>query len=528
MKRRLAIQWRLALTSLALVVVVLVATGAAVVLLQREAINDALATRVRDDAQSLLAVAVHEEGDEPSPETEPTMPEEQLPLPEVETDEDEDESEEYREDEEDEEDDEDDEAEDRAAGNQPDGRPAQQDGTIRVALTRTAALDEGLDSSTRPYLVRRSGSDTLLAVRAPNGETLINEEDARALVPLLLGPTRDERITIGDETYQVAIARDASGTVAAAALSREEADEDIAGLIRAFLIAGAIGGLVTILLAWIATRRALRPLAGIADRAETITAGALDVRVGPVPGTDEISRLAASIDLMLGRLEDSFARQQRFVQDASHELRTPITIARGHLDVVDPDRDTSAEVRAAIDLAVSELERMARLVERLLVLARSGDGAPGDNGLLDVATIAEEALSRVGGDSERIWTLDPIPQPIHVRGDAEALVDVLVNLLENARRHTRVGGSVRVGVRAAGGRAVITVADDGEGIDPELLPHIFERFSRADRARGRTTGGTGLGLSICKAYVEAHGGTISIASELEVGTTVTIDLPRVS
>jgi signal transduction histidine kinase len=247
--------------------------------------------------------------------------------------------------------------------------------------------------------------------------------------------------------------------------------------------------------------------------------------MGPVRSHDEIADVADAIDAMLDRLEGAFAAQSRFVHDASHELRTPLTIARGHLEMALAPGHDPAELDAAARVAISELDRMARLVESLLRLARTGAGGPRMGEIVDVGEVAERVAERSRVLGERTWQV-AAGAGATVEGDADAIEQVLVNLVSNAVRHTAPGQAIRVGVAVAGDTVVIEVADAGEGIDPDLLPTLFDRFTRADAARGRDTGGAGLGLAICRAIVEAHGGRISAASAPGQGATFTVVLPR--
>jgi two-component system OmpR family sensor kinase len=228
---------------------------------------------------------------------------------------------------------------------------------------------------------------------------------------------------------------------------------------------------------------------------------------------------------MLERLAAAFEAQDRFVQDASHELRTPLTIARGHLEVTAlAERDLSDEGRAALELAIAELDRMALLADGLLRLARMRGRSAWPATRVDLSDVARQAAARARGLAERTLRVSA-DGPVEVVGDAGALEQVVLNLLANAVRHTVDGGHIEVAVRREGAQAVIEVTDDGEGIPAELLPHVFDRFSRGDRARGRDTGGTGLGLAICRAIVDAHGGTIGATSTPGAGARFTARLP---
>ena len=498
MSRRLPIRLRLAATSVVLVVMVLVLTGGVVVALERQSLDDGLAEQATIEARSLLAVASQAEPDPVPADNATTTPDadsDDAVVPDVP------------------------EAPDDDADTSPDR-------TGEADARSTAPGPAVLDASTEPYLVRRGASDNLLAVQAPGTPAVLNSEDARSLLEYLDDPIGSTITKIDGEGYTIAVARDAAGITAVAGVPREQADERIGEVVRALLIAGGDGAALTILGAWFAARSALRPLTTMTRRAEVVSAGRLDARVGPIGGDDEIARLTRAVDDMLERLQQAFAAQQRFVQDASHELRTPITIARGHLEVTDPAHEEPAAVQAEIDLAVAELARMGELVERLLLLARAGE-LPADRLRRSPANaLAEDALARVCDNGARRWDVETDPANPQVLVDHDALVDVLVNLLRNAERHTGIDGTIRITVRADRHQVELSVEDDGEGIPANLLPTIFDRFTRADAARTRDAGGAGLGLAISRAYVEAHGGTIAIASEPGHGATFTVRLPR--
>ena len=508
MRGRVPIRWRLVATSVALVLAVLVLVGGTVIVLEKRSLEEDLRTQATLEAGSLLAVAARADAPQPIDPDEESGDASTLTLPTVTSDD----SSLIQESEE----------EESNGESESDSEGSEPDVSTRAAV---ATATPTLDPSTEPYLVRRSASDTLLAVAAASGAALINKEQAQALVPLLDQAVGTTVQTIGGDEYTVAVDRDQAGISSAAAVPREEADERIAALVRALVIAGGLGAALTIVLAWLGALRALRPLTIMTARAESVTAGRLDQRVGPISGTDEIARLTQAIDAMLARLEGSFAAQQRFVQDASHELRTPITIARGHLEVLNPEREDAAAVQSEIDLAVDELDRMGRLVERLLTLAQAGEDPTTRLDKVDVNLLAQEALDRVS-DAERQWILESAPTPALVAGDRDALVDVLVNLLSNAGRHTKPNGLITLRVECDDRAVRIIVRDDGEGIPTELLPTIFDRFTRADAARTRDAGGAGLGLAICHAYVIAQNGTISVESQPGLGATFTITLPR--
>jgi two-component system OmpR family sensor kinase len=394
-----------------------------------------------------------------------------------------------------------------------------------AAKPATEADDATEVEALKTYLGARSGSDQLLLYIPAHGKSLGNSHLATRLARLgrpLPGSVRT--VTLDGDGYVVATAARGTGIVMAG-LPVAEADASVGRLLDAMLIVGLIGLVPATALAWLVARRALHPLSRIAQRASRVTAGDLSVRMGPVTTRDEIGEVATAIDAMLDRLEVAFAAQRQFVHDASHELRTPLTIARGHLEVALPGEGSSPELRQAVGVAIGELDRMGQLVDSLLRLARAGVREGGDRKMVDVPALARTTVDRCRVLGERTWRLQTTPEAL-VDGDEGALEQVFLNLLSNAVRHTVAGDSITVSVVAHGDRVRIEVADTGEGIDPALLPSLFDRFTRADTARSRDTGGAGLGLAICHAIVEAHGGTIAAVSPPGEGARFVVELPR--
>jgi len=376
----------------------------------------------------------------------------------------------------------------------------------------------------RSYLKARGTSEQLLATISPDGTVLANTGLARHLATSRLpAPGGVRMISVEGAHYEVAVARRGSGQVVAA-IPTAAADASIHRLLVAMVVVFAIGLVPATMIAWLAARRALSPLSRIAQGATRVTGGDLSVRMGPVDTHDEIAEVAVAIDAMLDRLQAAFEAQRRFVHDASHELRTPLTIARGHLEVALP-AGADPGVRDAVEVAIGEIDRMGRLVDSLLRLAREGHGdAAADP--LDLGALASSVVERSQVLADRIWRVDAEPG-LMVAGDQDALEQVLLNLLVNAAKHTTAGGSVSVRVVESDDRVRLEVTDDGEGIDPNLLPRLFDRFVRADGARGRDTGGTGLGLAICRSIVDEHGGRIWAENVEGGGARFVVELPAI-
>ncbi len=289
--------------------------------------------------------------------------------------------------------------------------------------------------------------------------------------------------------------------------------------------ASSVGLLLAIAVGYSAVRRSLRPLTRMVGQIAAIqTSGDLSQRVGPTDIADEVGQLASAFDRMLSRLQDAFRAQQRFLSDASHQLRTPLTVARGHLELLQQEL-TTAQGQRSLGIATAELDDMAKVVQDLLLLARLDEGIPLERRAVDVHLILREAVLRALPPSARAATIDAQPSLVAL-GDPDRLVQVLSNLIANAVQHGGSGVAITLSARHDGTRVTITVSDTGPGIPPDELPHIFERFYRGAQAR-RHSGGVGLGLPIAASLVQAMGGEISVHSTEGQGTTFTVVLPAI-
>jgi heavy metal sensor kinase len=279
---------------------------------------------------------------------------------------------------------------------------------------------------------------------------------------------------------------------------------------------------------WLLARKALLPVDRMTRKAEVISADRLQERVAVPRSRDELGRLAETLNDMLNRIERGVQEQQRLVADASHELRTPLAVMRSEIDVCLRARDLpEEEAREVLSSVGEEVERMSRILDNLLTLARI------DEGHLDLLCAPERLDEMV---SEVLAKLRPIAQAkglsLEVEGEpAEILADgprfelVITNLVDNAIKYTGPGGTVRVAVWRDTHEAGITVRDTGPGIGADALPHLFDRFYRADAARSRSAGGSGLGLAIAKEIVTAHGGRLWASSELGQGSSFSLAMP---
>lgn len=292
----------------------------------------------------------------------------------------------------------------------------------------------------------------------------------------------------------------------------------------------AAGGVVLLLGlggGWVLANRALRPVEDISRAAGRIAEGNLSERIPGADGDSELGRLAAALNAAFARLEAAFARQRQFTADAAHELRTPITVLLTETQTTLARERSAAEYREALEECQSVAQQMRGLAESLLDLS-SWDGGAASVARLpaDLALATERALRQRRAEAEeKGLTVEVDLASAPVLGDERLLERVVSNLLGNAIAYHRRGGRIWLRTGAEAGEAFAEVRDDGVGIAPEDLPHIFERFFRADRARRGGSGHAGLGLAICRAVAEAHGGSLTCESELGRGSRFRLRLP---
>jgi two-component system OmpR family sensor kinase len=327
-------------------------------------------------------------------------------------------------------------------------------------------------------------------------------------------------------------------------LPTHDLDNAVDSMLGYQLLLTALGVLVASLVGFRLIARELRPLRRVANTAEEVSGLPLDTgQVGltarvPEELTDpetEVGQVGAALNTLLGHVERSLDARHRseqqvrqFVADASHELRTPLATILGYAELVRRRPGDQLAEEQGWRKVQEEGARMQSLVEDLLLLTRLDSGRPLAADDVDVSKLVVEAVSdaRVVAPDHK-WLLELPDEPVVVTGDDLRLHQVVTNLLTNARRHTPVGTTVRVGLLRQGLEARLTVADDGPGIPESVLPHVFDRFTRADTSRTRDSGGAGLGLALVKAVVSAHGGTVAVDSE--PGRTVfTVTLPATS
>jgi signal transduction histidine kinase len=293
--------------------------------------------------------------------------------------------------------------------------------------------------------------------------------------------------------------------------------------------------LAALAVGWVLSSWALRPVGNMIDELEAITDGRSLHRRLPVPAgrPDELGRLANTLNAMMARLETSFAALRRFVADASHELKTPLTVMRAGVERALTDPRTAPEALGPLDETLAEVRRMTELVDALLTLARVDEGRlelhtePADL----VALVAEvyETGQMLGEEAGVTVVLEQPDGPVGAEVDAGRIRQLLMNLVSNAVKYTPAGGTIWLSLTATPETATIAVRDTGIGIAPGDVGRVFDRFWRADPARSRTGDrpGIGLGLSIGKWIAEAHGGSLAVTSRPGRGSTFTVSIPRV-
>lgn len=333
-----------------------------------------------------------------------------------------------------------------------------------------------------------------------------------------------------DGRFRALLARQAHGEVgvlAGLAESTAPLDAELLALRRSLgasfllgLLLAAAGG------SWIA-RAALRPLEAMAAQARRITARTADARLEAENPADELGTLAASFNDLLARLGAALVQQRQFMADASHELRTPVSVARTAIDVtLGREARVEEEYREALGIVGGQMRRLSRIVEDLFTLARAdAAGLPMDSQLLYVDDVVGDCVKaiKVLADAKGVRLDAAGERDCEIRGDERWLRQMLVNLLDNAVRHTPPGGSVEVLVRGNAGAVEIAVQDGGPGIPEVDKERIFERFFQLDPSRHGE--GSGLGLPIARTIAEAHGGTLALARSEAPGSTFVVRLP---
>jgi heavy metal sensor kinase len=311
-------------------------------------------------------------------------------------------------------------------------------------------------------------------------------------------------------------------------VSLEDQNEALARLLALLVLGGPVVVGLAFGVGWVVAGAALRPVERMRVEAEAIS-GSDPGRRLPVAATrDELARLGEGLNRMLNRLEEAVERERRFVSDAGHELRTPLGNLRAELELALRRSRTQEELVASLQSAAEETDRLSRLAEDLLVLARAEGGRlPVRREDLDIATLVGEAVGSFSGRASALGVSleTSIGEGVRARVDEARMRQAVGNLIDNALRHTPAGGRVVVGLAQSNGSVSIEVADTGEGFADSFLPQAFEPFSRADISRSRADGGAGLGLAIVRAVAQAHGGSVEARNRPDGGAVVMLTIP---
>lgn len=355
--------------------------------------------------------------------------------------------------------------------------------------------------------------------------------DRRAVESALVGKTITRSVNVGEAFRVRTLPIERDGRISGV-LEVGLSEGDVSETLQALLLIVGIAYPVTLAVASLGgaflAGRALSPIDKLTRLARRISAEDLGQRLKLRLPDDEVGRLARTFDEMIARLDDAFRRQRQFTADASHELRTPLTAIKGQVEVALRRPREAAAYRGVLQAVNEEVDRLIRLVGSLLTLAKADAGqipiASEAVRLGELIAAAVEQVRPAAQHQDLEVRLEPGPD-ITLQADEDLLLQLLLNLLDNAVKYTPAGGQVAAGWNLDGQHLQLWVRDTGIGIASEHLPHIFDRFYRVDKARSRAEGGAGLGLSICRWIAEAHGGSVSVRSAPGQGSTFTVVLP---
>jgi signal transduction histidine kinase len=345
-----------------------------------------------------------------------------------------------------------------------------------------------------------------------------------------MSPASFANVTLGGVKYRVVSAPIANADGSRVGLFQAALSAETPASV-ALSVAGALGaaGVIVILggafvSVW-AARQSLKPLRLMAADAASVTHASPGRRIAYDGPADELGSLASSLNAMLARLERSYQDQRRFVADASHELRTPVAIVRGNVELLSRGSMCEADATESLNMIEAEALRMTRLLDELLSLARL-EGATRHFQPLEARTLLDETAAAARALGERIVTVEG-PSELWISGDPDLLKQALLNIVRNSIAHTRPRGHLDLVCSAAGNRVFLSVTDDGPGIPPDDLERIFDRFFRTGGPRPEDSGGAGLGLAITSRLIDLHDGEIRAENVQPTGARFTIELPRI-
>lgn len=408
------------------------------------------------------------------------------------------------------------------------------------AAVRSAPASEALATATREYLAGRTGGQSsvspILMLVLEGGRTISNSNirldtatgNTALRFPAQASVFADVRLdevayrTLTVPVFSTNGARLGTFQVALATESTQQVAAEVArGLGAAGIVVVILGSILSV---W-AARGALAPLTVMAADASAISLASPGKRIVYDGPSDELGVLARALNAMLERLEHAYSEQRRFVADASHELRTPVAIVRGNVELLRAGTLSGVDALESIEMIDAESKRMSRLLDELLSLARL-EGEAHNFQPLDARTILEEGAGRAGMLGDRRLVVEG-SSGLWVSGDPDLLDQALLNILKNAVAHTSEGGTITLSCDADDAFVRLMVTDDGPGIPEAELRRIFDRFYRAHGPRPSDSGGAGLGLAISQRLVDLHGGRITAANVRGSGARFTIQLPRI-
>jgi signal transduction histidine kinase len=416
----------------------------------------------------------------------------------------------------------------------------------RVGNTLLATVDQGLRGQAAEAVHRAGHGLGVLDRDSPGGPSVgeligadgrVLDSKPANLPPLLTGTALQEVLAgstrlrsgripgVGGDWRLISAPARTDGSPAAVVIgsSLEPREETLHHLLREYLLGGPLALLIATMAGYTLAAAALRPVEAMRRRAASIGGSTPGSRLPTPRSRDEVSRLAETLNDMLGRLEAAFEHERRFVDDASHELRTPLSLLRTELELALRHPRSREELEQALRSAAEDAERLSRLAEDLLLFARFDQGRlPLRRETLDVRELLDdvaarhETRARGAGRELRVEA----PDGLRLHGDAVRLEQAVGNLVENAFLYG--AGEIVLSARLRDGRVELHVTDEGPGVPPDFLPRAFDRFSRADEARGR--GGTGLGLAIVGLIARAHDGDAGLANRPAAGADAWISV----
>ena len=370
-------------------------------------------------------------------------------------------------------------------------------------------------------------------IRSPNIKTRDIPLTEEALRDALAGRTRFESVRYVDQpplrlVSVPIILNDTLVNIVRVGTSLQPVEETLARLLLVLLVSLPVALIISLAGGWFLAGRALRPVEGITQAAQRIAAGDLTQRLSVPESSDEIGRLAATFNDMIARLDASFRQVRQFGTDASHELRTPLTVLKGETELALRRPRSAEDYRLVLESSLEEIDRMTRIVDELFFLSRADLGEVKMEWLpVRLDTVIEDIYRQAAllGQEQNIQVLLKNAVPCTVRGDELRIRELVLNLVDNAIKYSQPWGKVELSLACEPQVARLSVADQGIGIDSQVMSRIFDRFYRSDAARAHAKSGTGLGLSICKWIAEAHRGRIDVQSIPGHGSTFTLLLP---